>query len=148
MEAAAPLRETRLGLTRLIVRAAGAVVWRRRHERVEILLVHRPKYDDWSLPKGKNTSDESDEDCAVREVEEETNLHVELGRELASTSYLANGGLKRVRYWLAQAERPDDARPRNEVDDVAWLAADEAELRLTHARDRKVVRSALEHLAD
>jgi 8-oxo-dGTP diphosphatase len=131
----------------LIVRAAGAVVWRRRDDRVEMLLVHRPKYGDWSLPKGKNKSAESDEDCAVREVEEETNLRVKLGPELASTAYLANGGLKRVRYWLAEAERADDAGPRNEVDDVAWLPADEVESRLTHERDRKVVRSALEHLA-
>jgi 8-oxo-dGTP diphosphatase len=110
------------------------------------LLVHRPEYDDWSFPKGKNAGGEADENCAVREVEEETGLLVALGAELASTSYVSKGGPKRVRYWLAESQRPDDARPQNEVDEVAWLPPEDAAGRLSYARDLDVLRSALERL--
>jgi 8-oxo-dGTP diphosphatase len=146
VEAAAQGGGGRLGLTGDLVRAAGAVVWRRRDGSVEVLLVHRPKYDDWSFPKGKNADREPDEDCAVREVEEETGLQVSLGAELASTSYVSKGGPKRVRYWLAESQRPHDARPQNEVDEVAWLPPEDAARRLTYARDLDVLRSALERL--
>jgi 8-oxo-dGTP diphosphatase len=125
------------------VRAAGAVVWRGRDGGLEVLLVRRPKYDDWSFPKGKNRGGESDEDCAVREVEEETSLSVKLGAELASTSYVSKGRPKRVRYWLAEPRRSDEARPRNEVDRVAWLPPEDAASRLSYARDLDVLRSAL-----
>jgi 8-oxo-dGTP pyrophosphatase MutT (NUDIX family) len=128
------------------MRAAGGVAWRRRRKRLEILLVHRPAYDDWSFPKGKCKPDELDEDCAVREVEEETNLRVALGAELASTAYVSRGRPKRVRYWLAAPQNPDEARPRHEVDDVRWLTPDEAAGRLTYERDQEVLRSALSGL--
>ena len=111
-----------------------------------MLLVHRPRYDDWSFPKGKNADGESDEDCAVREVEEETSLRVTLRDELAATSYVAKGGPKRVRYWLADSPRPDDARPQNEVDEVEWLPPESAASRLTYAHDLDVLRSALEQI--
>jgi 8-oxo-dGTP pyrophosphatase MutT (NUDIX family) len=146
VEAAAQGGGGRLGLTGEVVRAAGAVVWRRPDGSVEVLLVHRPKYDDWSFPKGKCVDGESDEDCAVREVEEETGLQVSLEAELASTSYVSKGGPKRVRYWLAESQRPDDARPQNEVDEVAWLPTEDAASRLTYARDLDVLRSVLERL--
>ena len=146
MEAAAPVGRKRLGLTDELVRAAGAVVTRRRGGRLVVLLVHRPKYDDWSFPKGKNEEGESDEECAVREVEEEANLDVTLDAELATTRYLSKGGPKRVRYWLAEAEHPGRARPKNEVDELAWLAPGEAAARLTYERDRDVLRSALQML--
>jgi 8-oxo-dGTP diphosphatase len=129
-----------------LVRAGGAVVWRRRGAGVEILLVHRPRYDDWSFPKGKSGRAESDEDCAVREVEEETSLRVTLGAELPSTSYVVRGSPKRVRYWLAEAERPDSARAQNEIDAVAWLPPDHARERLSYERDHGVLRAALERL--
>lgn len=143
MEATAPGGGGRLGLTGEVVRAAGAVVWRRRDGDVEVLLVHRPEYDDWSFPKGKNRDGESDENGAVREVEEETGLRVSLGAELASTSYVSKGRPKRVRYWLAESRRREDARPLNEVDHVAWVPAQKAASRLTYARDLDVLRSAL-----
>jgi 8-oxo-dGTP pyrophosphatase MutT (NUDIX family) len=135
------------GASRIVVRAAGAVVWRRRDGRLEVLLVHRPRYDDWSFPKGKNAEGETDEDCALREVEEETSLHVTLRDELAATSYVAKGGPKRVRYWLAEPLHPGEAQAQNEVDEVVWLAPDEAASRLSYARDLDVLRSALERLA-
>ena len=82
-----------------VVRAAGGVVTR--GEPPEVLVVHRPRYDDWSFPKGKAEPGERDEDCALREVEEETGLRCELREELPSTSYTdARGRPKRVRYWL------------------------------------------------
>jgi 8-oxo-dGTP diphosphatase len=135
-----------LVVTEKIVRAAGGVAWRGRDGDVRLLLVHRPKYDDWSFPKGKCGNDETDEKCAVREIEEETNLHVTLGPELVSTSYISKGRPKHVRYWLVEPQNPDDARPQNEVDELAWLTPDEAAARLTYARDRDVLRSFLEHV--
>jgi 8-oxo-dGTP diphosphatase len=128
------------------VRAAGGVVRRGRDGGVEFLLVHRPKYDDWSFPKGKCETDESDEECALREIEEETNLRVALGPELVSTSYISKGRLKLVRYWLVEPQDPDDARAQNEVDAVEWLTPDEADARLSYAHDREVLRSALDRL--
>ena len=143
MEAAAQVGRKRLELSDETIRAAGAVVVRRRDGRAEVLLVHRPKYDDWSLPKGKNEPGESDEHCAVREVEEETSLAVTLGPELLTTHYVSKGSPKRVRYWLAETEHPERARPTNEVDELAWLAPADAAARLTYERDRDVLQSAL-----
>ena len=87
-----------------------------------MLLVHRPKYDDWSLPKGKCAADEDDLACALREVEEETGLRCAPGPELASTSYLdSRGRLKTVRYW-AMEPRTGSFEPHREVDETRWLA--------------------------
>jgi 8-oxo-dGTP diphosphatase len=117
------------------VRAAGGIVTRDG----EVLLVHRPKYDDWTFPKGKLDAGESDEQAAIREVEEETGLRCSLGRELPSTSYTdSRGRPKIVRYWQMQAE--DGAfEPTDEVDEIAWLGPEEAAERLTYAHDRKVL---------
>jgi 8-oxo-dGTP diphosphatase len=123
-----------------LVRAAGGLVFRADGAgRVEVLLVHRPKYDDWTLPKGKAEPGESDESCALREVEEETGLRCVLDGELPSTSYVdARGRPKRVRWWLM---RPDAGAfaPNDEVDEVEWLAPTEARRRLTYDRDRPLL---------
>jgi 8-oxo-dGTP pyrophosphatase MutT (NUDIX family) len=126
-----------------VVRAAGGVPRRRRDGKIEVLLVHRPKYDDWSFPKGKCETDEPDEQCALREIEEETNLRVALGPELVSTTYVSSRGPKKVRYWLVEPQNPVEARAQNEVDEVAWLTPDEAARRLTYERDLEVLESAL-----
>jgi 8-oxo-dGTP pyrophosphatase MutT (NUDIX family) len=126
-----------------MVRAAGGVVVREGGGAREVVVVHRPAYDDWTLPKGKARKGESDEDCAVREVQEETGLRCKRGRELASTSYLDSAGReKRVRYWLM---RPADGtlRPSNEVDEARWVSFDEADRLLTYEHDRVVLRSAM-----
>jgi 8-oxo-dGTP diphosphatase len=129
------------------VRAAGGLVHRPGDDgETEVLLVHRPRYDDWSFPKGKAEPGESDEDCALREVAEETGLRCELGPELASTKYQdARGRRKRVRYWAMQTlnGRFD---PRREVDQVRWLTLDEAEKALTWRRDIAVLCSLAEAL--
>ena len=130
-----------------VVRGAGAVVSRRGPEGPEILLVHRPKYDDWSFPKGKCEPGETDEACALREVAEETDLEIQLGDELPSTSYVSRGGPKRVRYWLSETDGAAAAQPRNEVDELAWLRPGEVADRLSYAHDLEVLRGALAKLA-
>ncbi|HET7489887.1 MAG TPA: NUDIX hydrolase [Acidimicrobiales bacterium] len=117
------------------VRAAGGVVWRTGDDGVEVLLVHRPKYDDWTLPKGKADGDELDEDCALREVREETGLRCLLGDYVGETSYRDRFGRPKVaRYWamrpLGRAFHPSD-----EVDEVRWLSPAEAAGILTYERD-------------
>jgi 8-oxo-dGTP pyrophosphatase MutT (NUDIX family) len=122
------------------------VPWRRRDDgTVEVLLVHRPRYGDWSFPKGKLEPGETDEQAALREVEEETDLRCELGVELPSTSYRDSKlRQKTVRYWaLGPVDGP--AAPMNEVDEVRWLPLREAERLLSYDRDVEVLR-ALESL--
>jgi 8-oxo-dGTP diphosphatase len=124
-----------------VVRAAGGIVTRQRPDGGhELLLVHRPKYDDWSLPKGKAEPGESDEACALREVEEEAGLVCELHEQVAVTEYDdSRGRPKRVRYF-AMTPRPGSvAKPRNEVDEVRWLTLTDAIALLTYARDRELV---------
>jgi 8-oxo-dGTP pyrophosphatase MutT (NUDIX family) len=124
------------------VRAAGGVVSRRGPDGgLEILLVHRPRYDDWTIPKGKLEPGETHEQAARREVWEETGLDCELGRELPSTSYRdSKGRPKTVRYWAMQAPA-GTARPQAEVDEVRWVPVEEVEALLSHDHDGAVVRA-------
>lgn len=123
-----------------LVRAAGGAVWRRSPAAgLEVLLVHRPRYDDWSLPKGKCDPGEADEDCARREVAEETGLSCVLGRELPSQRYIDHRGRdKVVRYW-AMTVAAGDGELEHEVDRVAWLPLPAARGWLTYARDAEVL---------
>lgn len=118
------------------VRAAGGLVRRRQEDGTdEILIVHRPRYDDWSFPKGKLEPGESDEEAAIREVEEETGLKCRLDREVATTRYRdARGRQKTVRYWLMT---PIGGRleAANEVDEVRFVTLAEARALLTYERD-------------
>jgi 8-oxo-dGTP diphosphatase len=122
------------------VRAAGGVVWSRwGRGPVRILVVHRPRYDDWSLPKGKCDKGESDADCALREVWEETGLTCALGAELLPTRYRDNKGRdKTVRYW-AMEPVSGAFTPNAEIDEVRWLPVPEAVNLLTYDHDRPVV---------
>lgn len=139
MEAPAEARSYDLGLTRKI-RAAGGVPRRRAGNGVlEVLLVYRTRYRDWTFPKGKVKDGESDEAAALREVEEETSLACRLGAELPSTTYRdPKLREKTVRYW-AMDPISGTASPTNEVDDVAWLPRHDAHVRLTHEHDRVVL---------
>jgi 8-oxo-dGTP diphosphatase len=124
------------------VRAGGGVVWRRGRRGLDVLLIHRPRYLDWSFPKGKAKAGESDEEAALREVEEEVGLRGRLGPELASTRYRdAKGRPKIVRYWAIEA--PADAEPitGDGVDEWRWVPLDEAEAELSWSRDHEVLRS-------
>src|SRR5213596_496964 len=127
-----------------LVRAAGGVVIRTGPRRAEILVVHRPRYDDWTLPKGKCNPGESDEACALREVEEETGLVCELGDEVAVAEYEDGAGRpKRVRYFAMTPRKGAEAAARNEVDAVRWLTPQEALETLTYGRDAEIVKREL-----
>jgi 8-oxo-(d)GTP phosphatase len=118
------------------IRAAGAVAWRQGPDGPLVALVHRPKYDDWTLPKGKMDPGESVLLTAVREVEEETGQRVTLGRRLSASCYDVDGRPKRVDYWVARAQDPPaEFVPNHEVDQLAWLSVPEAADRLTYERD-------------
>jgi len=130
------------------VRAAGAVVWRRGEAAPEYALIHRPRYDDWSLPKGKLDPGEDFETAALREVEEEIGLTGALGAELPSSAYRDNKGRsKLVRYWTLEAAADHEFAANDEVDEMAWVGAEEALARLTYERDREVLAAAIDLLA-
>jgi 8-oxo-dGTP diphosphatase len=124
----------------VVIEAAGGVIWRGapRHH-IEILLVHRPRYADWSLPKGKLKRGETALQCALREVREETGLLCRVGQEL-STAYYVDRKLreKRVRYWAMQASS-GRFRRNDEVDEVRWLLLDEANDMLSYDHDVVVI---------
>jgi len=122
------------------VLAAGCVLWRRSPTDggPEICLVHRPKYDDWSHPKGKLKRGEDALAGALREVEEETGYRCAPGPSLTTAHYLANGRPKQVSYWAAEATGGGFV-PNREVDRVLWLPAAAARERLTQPRDRELV---------
>jgi 8-oxo-dGTP diphosphatase len=128
--------------------AAGGVVWRERRGTREVLLVHRPRYDDWSLPKGKLTPHEHVLVAARREIEEETGVRVVLGPPLGVQRYAVrkNGGTaeKLVHYWSAVPLNEGDFEPNDEVDEIRWLPGDKARNRLSYPRDVDIL-DALEH---
>jgi 8-oxo-dGTP diphosphatase len=123
-----------------IIRAAGGVVHRVRNDGTrEVAIIHRPKYDDWTLPKGKLELGESVEDAAVREVLEETGFAVEIERRIGEASYRdRHGRPKRVTYF---AMRPVSGsfEPNYEVDELRWLPVEEAKALLSHEYDRNLV---------
>ena len=125
--------------------AAGALLWRRRSAQLEVALVHRPRYDDWSWPKGKLDPDEEWPVAAAREVWEETGFHVRLGRPLPSAEFpfrdrSDQAATKRVRYWAAEVVGGDGTLV-NEIDEVAWLDVAAATARLSYTRDRDQLRT-------
>ncbi len=125
------------------VRAAGVVVFR---PGKRVLLVHRPKYDDWSFPKGKLDRGEHPTAAAVREVAEETGLHVRLGVPLRDQHYPVGGRDKQVSYWVGRVVGDPDVsgyRPNDEIDEVAWLPHDVAAERLSYPYDRDTLAEAL-----
>ncbi|MGI9080961.1 MAG: NUDIX hydrolase [Thermoleophilaceae bacterium] len=126
-------------MTPRLVEAAGGVILRQGHDAIEVCVVHRPRHGDWTLPKGKLEPEESFEEAALREVEEETGLRCELGRELESTHYTdGRGRPKIVRYWLMEVVGGGFA-PNDEVDELRWMTAAEAVDALTYERDRELV---------
>ena len=127
------------------IRAAGALPWRRQRAQLQVALVHRPRYDDWSWAKGKLDPAEEWPVAAVREVFEETGFHVRLGRPLPASEYpvldrTGQPATKEVRYWSAEVVGGDGTLV-NEIDEVAWLDVEAATARLSYARDRDQLRA-------
>ncbi len=120
------------------IQAAGGLVVRDG----EVLLVHRPRYEDWTLPKGKLDPGETWEQAALREVEEEASVRCRLGRQLPDVHYDHRGRPKRVRYWLMELVEDLGFAPNDEVDEVRWLAPEDALELLSYERDRQLIRSA------
>lgn len=120
------------------IRAAGGVVWRVREGRLEVALVHRPRYDDWSLPKGKLDGSESELDAAVREVAEELGSQVAVSRRLSRISYRAGDAPKTVAFWTMR-HTGGAFTPSDEVDEVSWLAPEAAGERLSYDVERDVL---------
>jgi 8-oxo-dGTP pyrophosphatase MutT (NUDIX family) len=126
-----------------LIRAAGGVVVRGDRDGREVALVHRPRYDDWTFPKGKVIAGERDEEAALREVREETGIDAEILRELPSVDYThRSGAVKSVRYWLMR-ETGGTFDPNDEVDRLRWLPPAEAATLLTYGRDRAVLDAAV-----
>lgn len=132
------------------IRGAGAIIWRKNNRKIQVLIVHRPEWDDWSFPKGKAKPDESLHECCIREMREETGLDVVLGVPLGSQNYTIAGGKKKtVLYWLATVVPKSDpavkVRPKvnlaskKEVDQVRWVSIKEARAMLTTQGDRDVL---------
>jgi 8-oxo-dGTP diphosphatase len=116
-----------------LIRAAGGVVVRDGL----VLLIHRARYDDWSLPKGKVEPGETWEDAALREVWEETGVHGTLGSFLGTTNYAVDGKPKEVRWWVMTTD--DEAQPSNEVDAVQWSTPEEARGLLSYEWERQLL---------
>jgi len=121
--------------------AAGGVVWRRDMEgEIEVLLVHRQRYDDWTLPKGKLEEGEALISCAYREILEEAGLSVKLGPYIGAVEYFVPDGLKNVAYWSASLiEDNSSFHPNEEVDQIIWLDLQSAAFKATRDSDREIL---------
>ena len=123
-----------------MILAAGSVIWRKEKNEVQVALVHRPRYDDWSLPKGKQDGPESLIACAFRETIEETNLKVSFGPYIGDIEYFVPDGLKIVHYWSARLS--DDSptfHPNEEVDLLEWHSLEGAVEKVTRDSDREII---------
>ncbi|MFA1541409.1 NUDIX hydrolase [Actinomadura monticuli] len=119
-----------------VVHAAGALLWRDAPDHgPEFALIHRPRYDDWSFPKGKVDRGEHVLRAAVREIEEETGIVARLGHRLPTSTYPVGERTKRVDYWAARPVAASAFTPNDEVDEVVWLPAAAAEARLSYGHD-------------
>lgn len=125
------------------IRSAGAVVLRGQGSRRCVALVHRPAYNDWSLPKGKLEKGEPAYAAAVREVEEETGVRIRLGAPLSDVAYRVVKGPKVVHFWVGYALTETARRPDHEVDEVEWVPIIQARERLTYPDEAVVLEEAL-----
>jgi 8-oxo-dGTP pyrophosphatase MutT (NUDIX family) len=123
------------------VEAAGGVLVRETEDGPEVAVVHRPRYDDWSLPKGKLRAGEAWESAALREVEEETGIRGDLAEELSPAHYRDRKGRRKLVRWWLMRPLEGEFTPNDEVDELRWLPPDEAAGLLDYEHDRELVRS-------
>jgi len=132
-----------------LIQASGAVLWRKSDiSQLEIAVIHRPRYDDWSLPKGKVESGESHISAGYREIQEETGYESTFGPEIGTVVYKLEGAPKEVRYWAAAATAKTGTPNPQEVDEVLWLEPMKAKAKLTNKDDQAIVDFFLEFGAD
>ena len=125
--------------------AAGAVLWRKSEKKkIEVLIIHRPKYDDWTFPKGKAEIGEPLIACAYREVLEETNIETAFGPYLGEVEYLTNDGKKKVSFWSAKVVKEKEFNPNAEVDQLKWVEVTKVKELLTLDTDRKILEQFLQ----
>ena len=125
--------------------AAGAVLWRKSEKKkIEVLIIHRPKYDDWTFPKGKAEIGEPLIACAYREVLEETNIETAFGPYLGEVEYLTNDGKKKVSFWSAKVIKEKEFNPNAEVDQLKWVEVTKVKELLTLDTDRKILEQFLQ----
>jgi len=125
--------------------AAGAVLWRKsKKKKIEVLIIHRPKYDDWTFPKGKAEVGEPLIACAYREVLEETNIETAFGPYLCEVEYLTNDGKKKVSFWSAKVIKEKEFNPNAEVDQLKWVEVTKVKELLTLNTDKKILEQFLQ----
>lgn len=136
-----------------VTTAAGGIVWRKRaasgrtEPRVDLLLIHRPRYDDWTFPKGKTEPGETLQATATREIAEETGARVRLGHPLGELTYPVSDGTKSVTYWSARlVGEQEPFTPNKEVDEVRWVGVREARKLLTYDHDTALLETFVELL--
>lgn len=147
----APLKKKKNGKKKIrkpvqktVVRAAGGLLWRKTERGRELAVVHRPRYDDWVLPKGHVDKGETWEDAAVREVLEETYCEAKLGKFAGTVSYMVNNKPKLVLYWHMKLVQEYEFLPNGETDRIAWLTGEEALEQLRYSTERALVARRLD----
>lgn len=138
----AKIKKRKKPIQRRIIRAAGGLLWRETEQGRELALVHRPRYDDWVLPKGHLDKGEGWEDAAVREVTEETCCQAQLGDYAGSISYLVNDKPKLVLFWHMSLAGENSFVPNGETDQLLWVTAEEALEKLAYSTERALVAQA------
>lgn len=123
-----------------VVEAAGGILWHKTPSSTKLALIHRPRYDDWTLPKGKREPGEQWQETALREVYEETSQKASLGSFAGSTAYLADGVPKIVLFWNMNAGKITKFLPNREVDRIIWLPLEEAVKKISYESERALLR--------
>jgi 8-oxo-(d)GTP phosphatase len=123
-----------------VIEAAGGLLWRATQNEIQIAIVHRPNYDDWTLPKGKRDLGESWQQTALREIKEETGCIAKLDAFAGSTAYSVRGTAKVVLFWHMSLLEDCQFRPNSEVDKLHWLSSEEALQKLDYENERRLLR--------
>lgn len=126
-----------------VIEAAGGILWRKTASGQELALIHRPRYDDWTLPKGKRESGEQWQETALREVYEETSQKATLKDFVGSIAYLANGVPKIVLFWNMTTVETTRFQPNREVDKIVWLPLEEALKKISYDSERNLLTKLL-----